>query len=98
MIHVSEALKAIAVIEGLRGDQISETNQSVTLKNQDDEITLSREEILSMFGSGLSVMPEVLEEGLDPEMMGSLLEYLLNSQYDLGTNGESFATDMPETP
>ena len=76
----------------------AETSQSVTLKNQDEDITIPREEIVSIVGSGLSVMPDGLTEGLDEEMMASLLRYLSESQYDLGTSGESFATDMPEKP
>ncbi|MCA9446349.1 MAG: hypothetical protein KC931_04485 [Candidatus Omnitrophica bacterium] len=76
----------------------AETSQSVTLKNQDEDITIPREEIVSIVGSGLSVMPDGLTEGLDEEMMASLLRYLSESQYDLGTSGESFPTDMPEKP
>ncbi len=76
----------------------SETTHSVTLKNQDEDLTLLRTDIVSIVGSGLSVMPEGLEEGLDPEQMAGLLRFLMESQYDLGTSGDSFATDMPETP
>lgn len=83
--------------ELVSGIFVSESAASVTLANQDEEVSLSRDEIDSLQSSGLSIMPEGLEEGLDADQMASLLRFLIESQYDLGTSGQSFSTDQPET-
>lgn len=88
-----------ATLEGdvVSGIFVSESAASVTLSNQDEEVSLSRDEIESLQSSGLSIMPEGLEEGLDADQMAGLLRFLIESQYDLGTSGQSFSTDQPET-
>jgi putative heme-binding domain-containing protein len=40
------------------------------------EVTIPRPEIKSMRSAGLSMMPEGLEEGLKPQDLADLLEYI----------------------
>jgi putative membrane-bound dehydrogenase-like protein len=56
----------------------SETDYSVTLREAEGrETTISRDQIEEMFSSGISLMPEYLEEGMSPQSMADLLAHLL---------------------
>jgi putative heme-binding domain-containing protein len=41
------------------------------------EVTVGRPEIKSMRSAGLSMMPEGLEEGLTPQQVADLMEFIL---------------------
>ena len=62
----------------LSGIIANETGNSVTLRLAGgSEQVLLRNEIGDLTGSGLSLMPEGLEQALDPQQMADLIEYVL---------------------
>lgn len=59
---------------------VQETPTSLTLRRANGEETiLARSNVVRIQSQGLSVMPEGLEEGLTPQGMADLLEYLLGA-------------------
>ncbi|WP_164103558.1 PVC-type heme-binding CxxCH protein [Candidatus Laterigemmans baculatus] len=65
----------------ITGIVVAETAASITLRQpQGVEETVLRENIERMVSSGKSIMPEGLEEMIDPQQMADLLAYLLESQ------------------
>jgi len=59
----------------------SETPEAVTLRDANNEArVIPRDDIDSMTSSGLSIMPEELEAGLEPQGMADLLEFLRNPE------------------
>ena len=69
---------------------------SVTLKGPNFQQTIPRERIKKISGGGLSLMPVGLEQGLSAQDVADLIDYLVESQYDLGTSGHSYEGDRPE--
>ncbi len=71
------------VIETVDGEVLSgiladETDATVTLSQANDlEAVLRREQIKEMYSSGVSLMPEALEDGMPHQMMADLLAHLL---------------------
>jgi putative heme-binding domain-containing protein len=62
----------------LSGIIVSETGTSVTLRAAGGaEHVLLRGEIREITSSGLSPMPEGLEQGLTPQQMADLIQYVL---------------------
>ncbi len=84
--------------ELLTGLVASENSDNVTLKGPGFLTTVQRSQIKKISSSGLSLMPVGLEQGLDLQGMVDLLDYLVRSQYDLGTSGHSYSIDVPEKP
>jgi len=74
----------------------SDQSASVTLKGLNFERTIPRRQIKKISGEGLSLMPEGLEQGLSFQEMADLLSFLIESQYDFGTSGQSSSRDIPE--
>jgi putative heme-binding domain-containing protein len=61
-----------------RGIIAEETSQSIVLRKKDGERTeVLRREIDDLRSSKLSMMPEGLEQEIDPESMGDLIEYVI---------------------
>jgi len=58
--------------------------------------TIPQQRIKKITSSGQSLMPVGLEQGLSHQDMADLLSYLIESEYDFGTSGDSFPRDMPE--
>jgi putative heme-binding domain-containing protein len=68
------------------GIVISETASSITLKRADDsERTILRRDIEQIISTGKSLMPEGLEKVISHQEMADLIAYLLDHQYDIGT-------------
>ena len=74
------------IIETRDGDSqvgviASETTSSVTLRMAlGMEVTIPRSDIKSMRSAGLSMMPEGLEEGLKPQDLANLMEYVITAK------------------
>jgi putative heme-binding domain-containing protein len=67
-----------ADFEVLTGIVEEETQEAVTLRDANNEvITIAKDNIDKMTSGGLSIMPENLEEGLEPQDLANLLEHLL---------------------
>jgi putative membrane-bound dehydrogenase-like protein len=78
--YVSYAIETTG-FETYAGIIESETPEAVTLRDANNETrVIPREEIDSMTSSGLSLMPEELEAGLEPQGMADLLEFLRNPE------------------
>ena len=59
----------------------SETASGITLKRAGGETeTIARTDIKRMRSSGLSIMPEGLEQGLDQQSMADLVAYVLSAK------------------
>ena len=55
----------------------TETDTTITLREAEGyETTFQKDQIEEMFSSGLSLMPEELEVGMEPQTMADLLAYL----------------------
>ncbi|MEW5979486.1 MAG: PVC-type heme-binding CxxCH protein [Acidobacteriota bacterium] len=59
---------------------VSETPGTLSLRNQDIDQTILRRHITEIRASQVSLMPEGLEEGIDPKGMADLLAYLQAAQ------------------
>ncbi len=70
---------------------VSESATSVTIRQLDAEYTLLRQNIKRIISTGISFMPEGLEQGINLQQMSDLLSYLLNVQYDIGTEAGGFS-------
>jgi putative heme-binding domain-containing protein len=75
---------------------VADNSASITLKAANLQKTISRQQIKSISGAGVSLMPNGLEQGLSLQNMADLLSFLIDSQYDFGTSGQSFSRDVPE--
>ena len=65
----------------------AENATGVTLRRgQDDEVTISKKEIRELRGTGTSMMPEGLESRITEQEMADLIVFLVEAQYDLGTD------------
>ncbi len=65
---------------------ISETSSSITLQRADDsKHTVLRGDIEQIVSSGKSLMPEGLEKNISRQEMADLIGYLIDLQYDIGT-------------
>jgi putative heme-binding domain-containing protein len=63
--------------ETVSGLLLAQDEQGVTVRTADGEDRrLSRDQVVEVFASGLSLMPEELETGLDHQRMADLLAYL----------------------
>ena len=59
----------------------SETAGGITLKRAGGETeTVSRADVQRMRSSGLSIMPEGLEQGLDHQAMADLIAYFMSAE------------------
>ncbi|MBI4585542.1 MAG: HEAT repeat domain-containing protein [Planctomycetes bacterium] len=64
-----------------------ETVTSVTLKRANDErSTILRKNILQITATGMSLMPEGLEEKINFQDLADLIAFILGNRYDLGTD------------
>ena len=70
---------------------VSESATSITIRQLDAEQILLRQNIQRIISTGLSFMPEGLEQGMNLQQMSDLLTYLLDVQYDIGTEGGGFS-------
>ncbi|MCA9131823.1 MAG: c-type cytochrome [Planctomycetales bacterium] len=71
------ALDTGRVVSGLI---TSESPTSITLKRADNvQETVLRQNIEEIIGSGKSLMPEQLEQAVDPQQMSDLLAFLMNA-------------------
>ena len=67
--------------ESYSGLIASEDEQNVTLKAAFGATTaVSRSDIASMKSSGMSIMPEGLEAGLNPQKMADLIEFIVTAE------------------
>jgi putative heme-binding domain-containing protein len=82
--------------ETVSGLVVADNPTSLTLKGVNFTNTLPRRQIRKIASSGLSLMPVGLEQGLSEQDMADLLSFLIESQYDFGTSGQSDARDIPE--
>jgi len=64
---------------------VSESATSVTIRQLDTEQTLLRQNIQRVISTGLSFMPEGLEQDITIQQMADLLAYLFGVHYDIGT-------------
>ena len=82
--------------ETVSGLIVADHPESVTLKGVGFERSIPRQQIRKIASSDQSLMPVGLEQGLGLQDMADLLSFLMESQYDLGTSGQSSSRDVPE--
>jgi putative membrane-bound dehydrogenase-like protein len=70
---------------------VSESATSVTIRQLDSEQIFLRQNIQRIISTGLSFMPEGLEQDINLQQMSDLLTYLLDVQYDIGTEPGGFS-------
>jgi putative heme-binding domain-containing protein len=58
------------------GIVVRDDDLGVTLRNATEERSFARGDIVDMFSSGLSLMPEELEADMDPQAMADLIAFL----------------------
>ena len=82
--------------ETVSGLVVTDNSAGVTLKGVNFTNTIPRQRIRKFASSGLSLMPVGLEQGLSTQDVADLLSFLIDSQYDFGTSGQSAPRDIPE--
>ena len=69
------------------GMVVSETENGITLRRgENDQITIPRRNIGQLRGTGISMMPEGFEARITLQEMTDLIAFLLEAQYDRGTD------------
>ena len=57
---------------------VSENANSITLRRAESATdSVQRTDIEQMKSTGLSIMPEGMEESIDPQMLADIIEYLM---------------------
>ena len=82
--------------ETVSGLVLADNSSGMTLKGVNFTNSIPRQRIRKFASSGLSLMPVGLEQGLSQQEMADLLSFLIDSQYDYGTSGQSAPGDIPE--
>lgn len=66
-----------------------ESPGSITIRNQDGQETILREDLRELTSSRLSMMPEGLEQDISLQEMADLIIFLVSVHYDIGTPARS---------
>jgi putative heme-binding domain-containing protein len=82
--------------ETVSGLVVADNPAGVTLKGVSFTNTIPRQRIRKIASDGQSLMPVGLKQGLSEQDMADLLSFFIDSQYDLGTSGQSDSRDIPE--
>ena len=74
----------------------AENARSVTLRRgENDEVTILKKDIRELRGTGTSMMPEGLESRITKQEMADLIDFLIEAQYDPGTDPGTTEPDNP---